>query len=75
MLKRVTRLRHLVRVRVSTICRNTRGDQLVIFNVVVPTKLTKEQRELFEKLAESLGTAVKPQEKGFLDWLSEALGG
>jgi molecular chaperone DnaJ len=55
--------------------RGGRGDQLVIFNVVVPTKLTKEQRELFEKLAESLGTSVKPQEKGFLDWLSEALGG
>ena len=55
--------------------RGGRGDQLVIFNVVVPTKLTKEQRELFEKLAESLGTTVKPQEKGFLDWLSEALGG
>jgi len=55
--------------------RGGRGDQLVIFNVVVPTKLTKEQRELFEKLAETLGTTVKPQEKGFLDWLSEALGG
>ena len=55
--------------------RNGRGDQLVIINVAVPTKLTKEQRELFEKLAESLGTTVKPQEKGFLDWLSEALGG
>jgi molecular chaperone DnaJ len=55
--------------------RSGRGDQLVIVNVAVPTKLTKEQRELFEKLAESLGTAVKPQEKGFLDWLNEALGG
>jgi molecular chaperone DnaJ len=55
--------------------RNGRGDQLVIVNVAVPTKLTKEQRELFEKLAESLGTSVKPQEKGFLDWLNEALGG
>ena len=52
-----------------------RGDQLVIVNVAMPTKLTKEQRELFEKLAESLGTTVKPQEKGFLDWLNEALGG
>lgn len=52
-----------------------RGNQLVIVNVAVPTKLTKEQRELFEKLAESLGTTVQPQEKGFLDWLSEALGG
>jgi len=55
--------------------RNGRGDQRVIVNVAVPEKLTKEQRELFEKLAESLGTTVKPQEKGFLDWLNEALGG
>jgi len=55
--------------------RRDRGNQLVIVNVAVPTKLTKEQRELFETLAESLGTAVKPQEKGFLDWLNEALGG
>jgi len=52
-----------------------RGDQLVIVNVAIPTKLTKEQRELFEKLAGTLGTTVKPQEKGFLDWLNEALGG
>ncbi len=55
--------------------RSGRGDQRVIVNVAVPTKLTKEQSELFEKLAESLGTTVKPQEKGFLDWLNEALGG
>ena len=52
-----------------------RGDQHVFINVVVPIKLTKEQRELMEKLAESLGTTVKPQEKGLLDWLNEALGG
>jgi molecular chaperone DnaJ len=55
--------------------RKDRGDQLVIVNVAVPTKLSKEQRELFEKLAESLGTTVKPQEKGFLDWLNETFGG
>jgi len=55
--------------------KNHRGDQLVIVNVAIPTKLTKEQRQLFEKLAESLGTTVKPQEKGFIDWLNEALGG
>jgi molecular chaperone DnaJ len=55
--------------------RKDRGNQLVIVNVAIPSKLTKEQRELFEKLAESLGTTVKPQEKGFLDWLNEALGG
>lgn len=52
-----------------------RGDQKVIVNVAIPEKLNKEQRELFEQLAESLGTSVKPQEKGFLDWLSETLGG
>jgi molecular chaperone DnaJ len=55
--------------------RKDRGNQLVIVNVAIPSKLTKEQRDLFEKLAESLGTTVKPQEKGFLDWLNEALGG
>ena len=55
--------------------RNGRGDQLVLVNVEIPARLTKEQRELFEKLAESLGTTVKPKEKGFLDWLNEALGG
>ena len=55
--------------------KNHRGDQLVIVNVAIPTKLNKEQKELFEKLAESLGTAVKPQERGFLDWLNDALGG
>jgi molecular chaperone DnaJ len=60
---------------VPFIRRSGRGDQLVIVNVAIPTKLTKEQRELFQKLAESLGTTVKPQEKGFLDWLNEALGG
>ncbi|HEY5982474.1 MAG TPA: molecular chaperone DnaJ [Anaerolineales bacterium] len=52
-----------------------RGDQLIIVNVEIPAKLTKEQRELFEKLAGTLGTAVRPKEKGLLDWLNEAFGG
>ena len=55
--------------------RNGRGDQLVLVNVAIPERLSKEQRELFEQLAASLGTRVRPQEKGFLDWLNEALGG
>lgn len=55
--------------------RSGRGDQLVIVNVEVPTKLNREQRELMEKLAETLGTTVKPKEKGFIDWLNEAFGG
>lgn len=52
-----------------------RGDQRIIVNVDIPSKLTKEQRELFEKLAATLGSTVKPKEKGFLDWLNEAFGG
>ena len=30
-----------------------RGDELVIVDVEIPTKLTKEQRELFEKLGDA----------------------
>jgi molecular chaperone DnaJ len=52
-----------------------RGDQMVVINVEIPSRLTREQRDLFEKLAATLGTTVKPKEKGFLDWLNEALGG
>ena len=55
--------------------KNGRGDQHVIVNVAIPKKLSREQRELFEKLAETLGNNVKPKEKGFLEWLNEALGG
>ncbi len=44
-------------------------------NVVVPKSLTTEQRKLFEQLAKSLGSEVHPQERGFLDWLKETIGG
>ncbi len=54
---------------------NGRGDQLVIVNVEIPSRLTQEQRQLFEQLAKSLGSEVRPQERGFLDWLKDALGG
>jgi molecular chaperone DnaJ len=54
---------------------NSRGDQLVIINVEVPKRLSNEQRQLFEKLAKSMGSEVRPQERGILDWLKEALGG
>jgi molecular chaperone DnaJ len=54
---------------------NGRGDQLVIINIEIPTKLSSEQRELFEKLATSMGSEVRPAERGFLDWLKETLGG
>jgi molecular chaperone DnaJ len=52
-----------------------RGDQLVVVNVEVPKTLTAEQRVLFEQLARSLGSDVRPAERSFLDWLKETLGG
>lgn len=52
-----------------------RGDQLVIINVDIPTKLKKEQRELIEQLAESLGSEVHPQERSILDSLRDFFGG
>jgi molecular chaperone DnaJ len=53
---------------------NGRGDQIVVINVEIPTRLTAEQRKLFEDLAQSLGSDVRPTERGFLEWLKEALG-
>lgn len=41
-----------------------RGDQLVILNVEVPTKLNDRQRQLFEELGKTLGTDVKAQKAG-----------
>jgi len=54
---------------------NGRGDQLVVVNVEIPKSLTAEQRKLFEQLADSLGSEVRPAERSFLDWLKETLGG
>ena len=54
---------------------NGRGDQLVVLNVDIPKHLNAEQRQIFEQLAKSLGSEVRPQERGFLDWLKETLGG
>jgi molecular chaperone DnaJ len=52
-----------------------RGDQLVVINVEIPSRLNADQRKLFEGLAKSLGSEVRPQERGFLEWLKETLGG
>ena len=54
---------------------NSKGDQLVIVAVEIPKRLSKEQRELFEQLAETLDSEVHPQEKSFADKLKEVLGG
>jgi molecular chaperone DnaJ len=52
-----------------------RGDQMVIINVEVPARLSADQRKLFEQLALTLGSEVRPQERSFLDKLKEVLGG
>ncbi len=54
---------------------NHRGDQLVVINVDIPRTLSDEQRVIFEKLANSLGTEVTPQERGFFDRLKDVIGG
>ncbi len=54
---------------------NGRGDQMVVVNVEIPKTLTAEQRKLMEELAKSLGSEVRPAERGFLEWLKETLGG
>jgi molecular chaperone DnaJ len=54
--------------------RGGRGDQRVIVNVQIPEKLSKEQRDLFEQLAGTLGASPQPKEKGFLEWLTETFG-
>jgi len=55
--------------------RNGRGDQLVIVQVTVPTRLTDEQQELFQQLSKTLGKEVVPQaEKGIFEKLRDALG-
>lgn len=52
--------------------RGGRGDELIVIQVVTPSNLTPEQRELFATLAKSLGKEVIPQtEKGFLDKLKD----
>jgi molecular chaperone DnaJ len=52
-----------------------RGDQMVVVNIEIPSRLSAEQRKLFEQLALTLGSEVSPQERSFLDKLKEVLGG
>jgi molecular chaperone DnaJ len=54
-----------------------KGDQLVYITVEVPTQLTDYQRELFEQLADSLGSEVQPQRngRGFFDRVMDFFGG
>jgi len=53
-----------------------RGDQIVTIQVLTPIDLTDEQRDLFERLAGTLGKEVTPQppHRGFFDKVKDALG-
>lgn len=53
-----------------------RGNQHVILNVEVPTKLSPRQRELLEELGTTLGTEIKPQKagKGLLERMAGLFG-
>jgi molecular chaperone DnaJ len=53
-----------------------RGDQLIYIQVEIPSKLTDRQRQLFEQLAETLGSEVQPQRngKGFFDQIKDFFG-
>ena len=52
-----------------------KGDQLVTLIVETPTSLTEEQRELLERLSESLGSATSAgKDQGWLDRLNNILG-
>jgi molecular chaperone DnaJ len=52
-----------------------RGDQLVIINIEIPKRVSDEQRELLEQLAESLGSEVHPQERSILDQVRDFFAG
>jgi molecular chaperone DnaJ len=46
---------------------SARGDLYIHLDVKVPSKLTREQRKLFEQLRELLPAENEPQEKGIFD--------
>ena len=52
-----------------------RGDQLVVVNVEMPTRLTSEQRKLFEELAKTMGGGINLQDRSFFDKLKDFLDG
>ncbi len=52
-----------------------KGDQLVTVSVQIPTHLTGDQRELFEKLAKTMDPDIKIQNQSFFDKLREVFGG
>ena len=53
---------------------NPPGDQHVVVRVVVPTRLTEEQRQLLRAFADAGGDQM-PRDKGFFERMKQALGG
>jgi molecular chaperone DnaJ len=53
-----------------------RGDQIVTLRVMTPTELTAEQRELLERLGDTLGEPDlrETHRRGFIDRIKDALG-
>ncbi|MGD8966175.1 MAG: molecular chaperone DnaJ [Anaerolineae bacterium] len=55
--------------------RKGRGDQLVLLRVAIPKALTREQKQLFRQLGDTLGPEEVVEEKrGFMDEVREFLG-
>ncbi len=55
---------------------NGRGDMVIRVTVVTPEKLTDEQRDLMERLAETMGTPTLPKRKrGLFERLRDAVSG
>jgi molecular chaperone DnaJ len=50
---------------------SARGDLFVTVNVVVPSKLTKEQKELLTRLAATIETENKPIQRKILERVKE----
>ena len=51
---------------------NHRGDHVVTVHVVVPTKISKRQRELLEEYARQSGPSTGIEERSFLDKVKDA---
>ena len=51
-----------------------KGDQFVTVNVVIPTRLTKEQRQAFESLAEVCDEDALTQERNIFDKVKDIFG-
>ena len=50
------------------------GDELVTVSIQIPNRLTADQRELFEQLAQTMDPDIKIQEQSFFDKLRDVFG-